>query len=58
MLFEMYNQEVYLYAESRILSMLALIHSFCQHAGNVTIFFKSKRASLEFFRTPWPFFPT
>uniref|UniRef100_A0A915EB73 Mediator of RNA polymerase II transcription subunit 23 n=1 Tax=Ditylenchus dipsaci TaxID=166011 RepID=A0A915EB73_9BILA len=34
MLFESFSQEVYLYSESRILSMLALIHAFCQHAGN------------------------
>ncbi|KAI1723658.1 mediator complex subunit 23 domain-containing protein [Ditylenchus destructor] len=34
MFFESFSQEVYLYSESRVLSMLALIHSFCQHAGN------------------------
>uniref|UniRef100_A0A914HSB4 Mediator of RNA polymerase II transcription subunit 23 n=1 Tax=Globodera rostochiensis TaxID=31243 RepID=A0A914HSB4_GLORO len=33
-LFESLSHEVYLHSDSRILSMLALIHSFCQHGGN------------------------
>jgi len=33
-LFESLSNEVYLHSESRILSMLALVHSFCQHGGN------------------------
>lgn len=37
MLFESHTQEVYLYSEIKILSMLALIHSFCQHAANVKL---------------------
>jgi len=34
MLFESFSQEVFLHSESRLVSMLALIHAFCQHAGN------------------------
>ncbi|CAK5086697.1 unnamed protein product [Meloidogyne enterolobii] len=33
-LFESLSNEVYLHSESKILSMLALFHSFCQHGGN------------------------
>lgn len=40
MLFETFSQEVYLYSESRVLTMLSLIHSFCQHAGNVNFYYK------------------
>lgn len=36
-LFESLSSEVYLHSESRILSMLALFHSFCQHGGNNSI---------------------
>jgi len=33
-MFESLNHEVFLYSDSKILSMLALIHAFCQHGGN------------------------